>query len=395
MSHAARQNRIRARIRNYIIISVAGIMLFVLLGAAMFLIRIEDTVFCGGVIVPDHTFEIVGHIDAHVTKFNNRMGDDVKKGDIIAELDSRSYQADAVVLDSAIRELEAELEVQKAQLEILKKEPLPKDLWFSATNVQECRKKAGITRDRLERSRKLQLASAISKNEFEKIELEAIQRDAELARAEENFRRVASGLGAGYIEKAKRDIELVSAKIKGKKAELKFLQDRIAECRITAPAAGRIVELQCKDTWYVARGKVAAVIASGTRVRAIARISASVIRKVKPGQSVRVTSDVYNKYQYGDFNGVVKWIGDVPLRTTTESSEILYPAEVELDPEGYVLKYGSRVELSIVTGKQPAIYALLNMSDEDFSEIRRKRAAHRKSSGKNTTQNPPPRPDQH
>ena len=395
MSHASRQNRIRARIRNYILISVIALLLIVLLGVAMFLIRIEDTVFCGGIIVPDHTFEIVGHIDAHVTKFNNRMGDDVKKGDIIAELDSRSYQADAVVLESAIRELEAELEVQKAQLEILKKEPLPKDLWFSATNVQECKKKAEITRDRLERSRKLQLASAISKIEFEKIELEAIQREAELARAEENFRRVASGLGAGYIEKAKRDIELVSAKIKGKKAELKFLQDRIAECRITAPATGRIVELQCKDTWYVARGKVAAVIASGTRVRAIARISANMIRKVKPGQSVRVTSDVYNKYQYGDFNGVVKWIGDVPLRTTTESSEILYPAEVELDPEGYVLKYGSRVELSIITGKQPAIYALLNMSDEDFSEIRRKRAAHRKSSGKKDPKIQPPRPDSH
>ena len=155
------------------------------------------------------------------------------------------------------------------------------------------------------------------------------------------------------------------------------------------------MELQCKDTWYVARGKVAAVIASGTRVRAIARISANMIRKVKPGQSVRVTSDVYNKYQYGDFNGVVKWIGDVPLRTTTESSEILYPAEVELDPEGYVLKYGSRVELSIITGKQPAIYALLNMSDEDFSEIRRKRAAHRKSSGKKDPKIQPPRPDSH
>ncbi len=379
MSLASRRNRIRARIRNYILITVIGVLLFVAIGVSLFLVKIEDTVFCPGVIVPDHTFEIVGHIDAHITKFNNRMGDDVKKGNIIAELDSRSYQADAVALESAIRELEAECEVQKAQLEILKKEPLPKDLWFSKTNVLESKKKAQIIRDRLERSRKLQLVSAISRLEFEKIELESIQRDAELARAEENFRRVESGLGAKYIEKARRDIELVKAKIQGKKAELKYIQDRIAECKIVAPASGRIVELQSKDTWYVARGKVAAVIASGTRVRAIARISAAMIRKIKPGQTVRVTSDVYNKYQYGNFKGVVKWIGDVPLRSSEGSREILYPAEVELDPEGYVLKYGSGVELAIITGKQPAIYALLNMSDEDFQEIRRKRAEHRKS----------------
>ena len=346
---------------------------------ALFLFKIEDTIYCDGVVVPEHTYEIVGHIDAHVTKFNHRIGDDVRKGDIIAELDSRTYESDAISLESAIRELEAELEVEKVQLKILQKEPLPKDLWFSKTNVLECRKKAEVTRDRLERSRKLQLVSAISKVEFEKIELEAIQREAELSRAEENLRRVESGLGSYYIEKAMRDMELVAAKIKGKKEELAFIRKRIAECRIAAPASGRIIQLQCKDTWYVARGKVAAAIASGTKVRAIARISSNVVRKVKPGQRVRVTSDVYNKYQYGNFNGVIKWIGDVPLPSESGDPGIRYPAEVELDPEGYVLKYGSGVELAIITGKQPAIYALLNMSDEDFQEIKRKRAEYRKS----------------
>ena len=376
--HASRTAKIRVRLKIYIMLIVGVVLILSVLGISLFMFKIEDTVYCEGVIVPEHTFEIVGHIDAHVKKFNNRIGDDVKKGDILAELDSRSYESDAIALESSIRELEAELEVQKVQLEILKKEPLPKDLWFSRTNVLERRKLAEVTRDRLERSRKLQMVSAISKVEFERIELEAIQREADLARALENLRRVDSGLGAKYIEKASRDIELVAAKIKGKKKELEFLRRRIAECRIVAPATGRIVRLQCKDTWYVARGKVAAVIAAGSKVRAIARISPAVIRKVKPGQQVRVTSDVYNKYQYGNFNGVVKWIGDIPLNSETGGA-ILYPAEGELDPEGYVLKYGSGVELAIITGKQPAIYALLNMSDEDFQEIRRKRAAHRKN----------------
>ena len=376
--HASRTAKIRVRLKIYIMLIVGVVLILSVLGISLFMFKIEDTVYCEGVIVPEHTFEIVGHIDAHVKKFNNRIGDDVKKGDILAELDSLSYESDAIALESSIRELEAELEVQKVQLEILKKEPLPKDLWFSRTNVLERRKLAEVTRDRLERSRKLQMVSAISKVEFERIELEAIQREADLARALENLRRVDSGLGAKYIEKASRDIELVAAKIKGKKKELEFLRRRIAECRIVAPATGRIVRLQCKDTWYVARGKVAAVIAAGSKVRAIARISPAVIRKVKPGQPVRVTSDVYNKYQYGNFNGVVKWIGDIPLNSETGGA-ILYPAEVELDPEGYVLKYGSGVELAIITGKQPAIYALLNMSDEDFQEIRRKRAAHRKN----------------
>ncbi|MBQ9337822.1 MAG: HlyD family efflux transporter periplasmic adaptor subunit [Lentisphaeria bacterium] len=377
--NAVKQGAVRHRLRLFLLLTLAGISAILVLLVSLFLFKIEDTIYCAGVIVPEHTFEIVGHIEAHIIKFHHRVGDDVKKGEIIAELDSRSYVSDAIALEASIRELEAELEVERAELEILKKEPLPKDLWYSATNLTESKQLADVTRERLERSKKLQLASAISKVEFEKIELEAIQREAALARAVENRRRVESGLGEKYIEKAKRDMELVAAKIKGKKAELEFIRQRIAECRIVSPADGRIVELPCKDTWYVARGKVVAAIASGKRVRAIARIDASVVRKVKPGQQVRVTSDVYNKYQYGNFNGVIKWIGDVPLHSDIGGPMIRYPAEVELDPEGYVLKYGSGVELAIITGRQPAIYALLNMSDEDFQEIRRKREAHRKA----------------
>lgn len=369
---------LRAKIKVFILLTVLGALAILSLVFSLFFFEIEDTIYADGVIIPDKTFEIVGHIDAHIVKFNNRRGDDVKEGDVIAELDSRTYEADAIALESAIRELEAELEVKKAELAILEKEPLPKDLWYSRTNLRECEDKVRMARERLDRSKKLQLVSAISKVEFEKIELEAIQREAELARAEENARRVEGGLGAKYLEKAKRDLALVAAKIEGKKAELAFVQSRIRECKIVAPATGRLVDLQCKDTWYVARGKVAAVIASGTRVRAIAKIDARVVRKIKPGQKVRVTSDVYNKYQYGNFSGVVKWIGDVPLTGTASETITRYPAEVELDPEGYVLKYGSGVELAIITGKQPAIYALLNMSDEDFKEIRRRRAAHKK-----------------
>ena len=267
----------------------------------------------------------------------------------------------------------------------LEKEPLPKELWYSKTNLRECQEKVERTRDRLERSKKLQLVSAISKIEFEKAELEAIASEAELARAKENARRVDEGLGQQYIEKAKRDVGLVAAKLEGKKAELAFLQKQIDECKLVAPATGRLVELDCKNTWYVARGKVAAKIASGNRSRAIARVDARVVRKVKPGQRVRVTSDVYNKLQYGNFTGVVKWIGDIPLTGTPNDSVTLYPVEVELDPEGYVLKYGSGVELAIVTGKQPAMFALLNMSDEDFDAGRKREAMRRRYEAEHLT----------
>lgn len=373
-----RNSNLRAKIRVFIILTIVGAVAILAALLSLFLFEIEDTIYADGVIIPEHTFELVGHVDAHVKKFNFRTGDDVKEGEVIAELDSRAYEAAAITADAAVRELAAELEVKKAELRILEKEPLPKELWYSKTNLKECQEKVECARDRLDRSKKLQLVSAISKIEFEKAELEAIASEAELARAKENARRVDEGLGQQYIEKAKRDVGLVAAKLEGKKAELAFLQKQIDECKLVAPATGRLVELDCKNTWYVERGKVAAKIASGNRIRAIARVDARVVRKVKPGQRVRVTSDVYNKLQYGNFTGVVKWIGDIPLQSAQQTATTLYPVEVELDPEGYVLKYGSGVELAIVTGKQPAMFALLNMSDEDFDAGRKREAMRRR-----------------
>ena len=373
-----RNSNLRAKIRVFIILTIVGAVAILAALLSLFLFEIEDTIYADGVIIPEHTFELVGHVDAHVKKFNFRTGDDVKEGEVIAELDSRAYEAAAITADAAVRELAAELEVKKAELRILEKEPLPKELWYSKTNLKECQEQVERARDRLDRSKKLQLVSAISKIEFEKAELEAIASEAELARAKENARRVDEGLGQQYIEKAKRDVGLVAAKLEGKKAELAFLQKQIDECKLVAPATGRLVELDCKNTWYVERGKVAAKIASGNRIRAIARVDARVVRKVKPGQRVRVTSDVYNKLQYGNFTGVVKWIGDIPLQSAQQTATTLYPVEVELDPEGYVLKYGSGVELAIVTGKQPAMFALLNMSDEDFDAGRKREAMRRR-----------------
>lgn len=380
-----RNSNLRAKIRVFIALTIIGAVAILAALISLFLFEIEDTIYADGVIIPEHTFELVGHVDAHVKKFNFRTGDDVREGEVIAELDSRAYEAAAIAADAAVKELAAELEVKKAELAILEKEPLPKELWYSKTNLRECQEKVERTRDRLERSKKLQLVSAISKIEFEKAELEAIASEAELARAKENARRVDEGLGQQYIEKAKRDVGLVAAKLEGKKAELAFLQKQIDECKLVAPATGRLVELDCKNTWYVARGKVAAKIASGNRSRAIARVDARVVRKVKPGQRVRVTSDVYNKLQYGNFTGVVKWIGDIPLTGTPNDSVTRYPVEVELDPEGYVLKYGSGVELAIVTGKQPAMFALLNMSDEDFDAGKKREAMRRRYEAEHLT----------
>ena len=188
--HKAGASGIRSKMKLMLILTAIGGSALLIAAIAMVLIEIEDTIFARGSIVPEHTYEIVGHLDAQVTKFNFRTGEDVKVGDVIAELDTRSYEASAIAAEAAIRELTAELNLKKTELAILEKEPLPKDLWYAVMNHKEASERYKRLAARLDRSKKLQLVSAISLMEFEKVELEAIAGEGELSRMKKNLQIV-------------------------------------------------------------------------------------------------------------------------------------------------------------------------------------------------------------
>lgn len=362
---AKNKTGLRLKLRIFAISGLGAALLLFCGIVSLFLIEIEDVIYAEGKVMPELPLEIVGHVDGRVVKLNFQEGDDVKQGDVIAVVDSIQYEEDYINNNSSLRELEAELEVKKAELAALERNPLPKDLWYAETNLTECKEKAIRTADRLDRYLKLDKLSAISKKDFEAAEIENIEAKAALARAQENYGKVKSGLGEKFIEKAQRDIDLVQAKIDGRKAALDLAAKHIAECKIMAPAAGRILAMPCKYTMYVEKGKLAVKVATGLSLKGLAYVDERVVRKVRPGQDVRISSGVFNRLEFGSFYGKVDRIRDVPeeLKGATSTK---YPVEIIVDPEGRELKLGSSAEFAIVAGHEPVFYALMGISKEDF-----------------------------
>lgn len=384
------------------IFAFVGLFLTVLIVCgviSLFLFEIEDVIYADGKIEPELPIDIVSHVDGRIAKLNFQEGDDVKQGDVIAMVDSLQYEEEYISTSSALRELTAELEIKKVELATLERNPLPKELWYAETNLEECKAKAIRTSDRLERYTKLHQISAISRREFETAEIENIQAQADLARAHENLKKVKSGLGEKYIEKAQRDIDLVKAKVEGRKAALDLAAKHIAECKIIAPAAGRIVNMPCKYTMYVEKGKLAVKLATGTTLKGIAYVDEGVVRKVRPGQKVRISSGIFNRLEFGSFYGRVDRIRDVPEELKGSSYGTKYPVEIIVDADGNNIKLGSSAEFSIVLGLEPVVYALVGMSREDFKNTRmnlmRKAMEYEaKEKASRASAVPPPQPTQ-
>ena len=220
---------LRGKLRT---LSIVGLVLGMLVTGAvlsLFFLEIEDVVYAQGKLTSEITYDIIGHLDSRVTQLNFEEGDDVESGDVIALLDTTEFDEERIRLEAEIREYEAELEVKIAECEALKVNPLPKELWYAESNLKESTEKSKRTEARMRRSLQLASNNAISKREFEEAEIEHIKVQGEVDRARESLRLVQSGIGERNVEKAERDIDLVRAKIEGRKAELEFLKRQLAE----------------------------------------------------------------------------------------------------------------------------------------------------------------------
>ena len=358
------QGGLRGKLRLLTIIGFSLVLLVIGGIVSLFLIEIEDVIYAKGKIASEITYDVISHLDGRVIHLYFDEGDDVKKGDVIAQVDALEYEEERVRIESEIREYEAELEVKRAELEALRTNPLPKELWYAETNLRESTDKAQRTQARLNRSLKLSSNNAISKREFEDAEIENIKAQGELARARENLEMVRSGVGERNIEKAERDIDLVEVKIASRRAALKLVERRISDCRIVAPSDGRLVTLPCKYSTYVQRGELAARMSAGTTLKGIAYVDETVVRKVRIGQNVRISSGVFNRLEYGSFYGSVDRVYDTPIQDS-DTNATRYPVEVTIDSQGRPLKLGSSADFAIVTGREPVIYTILNMTTEE------------------------------
>ncbi len=331
---------------------------------SLFVIEIEDVIYAKGKIASELAYDLISPIDARVVKLNFDEGADVKKGDVIAVLDSVNFEEDELRIESEILELLAEIEVKKSEIAALRANPLPKELWYAETNVKESADRAARTEARLERSQRLAHTNAISKRELEDAEIENIRTQADYARARENLQMVKSGLGEHNIAKAERELDLIHAKIEGRRAALKLIRRRIEECKLIAPADGRIVVLPCKYTMYAEKGQIAAKFSSGNTIKGMAYVNESSVRKIRRGQVVRISSGVFNRLEYGSFSGVVDRVYDTPLEQPGNGETTKYPVEITIDSQGRPLKLGSSASFDIVAGREPVIIAILGLSKD-------------------------------
>lgn len=254
-----------------------------------------ETVTAQGKLEPREYVDVGAQVSGRLEVLHVQIGDEVKKGDLIGEIDPRIYEAQVQASEARLKTLRAQLAEQEAQMR------------FSSLVY--------------ERNKKLMASDAVSRES-----LEESQREYDVAKAK--------------AQSLRAQIEEANSSLNESKTNLGFT-------RIYAPMSGTVVVETTKQGMTVNANQTAPVIVQLADLDVMtvrAQIAEADVMRVKEGMEVTFTT-------LGDMEH--KWRGTV--RQILPSPElvndvVLYNALVDVDNKERLLMSGMSTQMFFHVG---------------------------------------------
>jgi len=293
-------------------------------------------------ILPQHNTDVRAQVDGIISQVYKNEGDTVAKGDLIASLADRDYDAELRKVDADIAEKAArlallqagprreELEVARAETGAATRRREHGDTMFeSATrfraaelskirsSVEKAEQRLVFAQNDLDRATKLFAATLVPRKSIDDAEQEVMLRRKELAEARAAADMVLSDdivdarkerdLAAQEFERTQGKLKMLLAgsrpeEITAMKAELtrlqgqrEYLLQQLQLVHIASPAAGVVATPQLKEKLgqHVSRGDLIAKVYEQKVVTAEIMVSEQEIGDVHAGQTVVLKTRAY------------------------------------------------------------------------------------------------------
>jgi HlyD family secretion protein len=263
-------------------------------------------------------------------------GDEVSKGQLVARIDSSLYQARLAEVRAALREAEAMLALS---LEGFRKEEI-----LAALNVVgEMEASLENAEANLRRSEDLFSQGVVSKFDLDEARRAAEVSRARLKSAEENYRKLASGLRT-------EDIDAARARVERSRAAVEQARLDVQRTEIRSPGKGVVTQAIREPGEYVIVGTPVLSIADLTNMFCWVYLSERELGWVRLGDAVSARIDAYRDQR---FPGKVAFISREAeftprnVQTREERVNLVFAVKISLaNPDG-ILKVGLPVDVEL------------------------------------------------
>ena len=292
---------------------------------------ITQVISASGIVQPIQKVEISTQVTGPILELKVDYNSIVKKGDVIAKIDSATYQAAYDATTARLNSAKAAVETAKAQL-------LKANATLSANES-----KLKYARRELERIIKLHDKKMLSDAEYDNKASECEQLEAQI---ESNKAAVAY---------AKAAIGQSEASVLQQEASRQQALANLNDCTITSPINGIILSRNVNEGQTVvsqmADSTLFTIATDLSRIQVEAAISEANIGQIAKGQKVIFTVDAFPI----NFIGVVQ---DIRLDAKTESNVVTYPVIIEVDNHEGKLYPGMTANLSIIVAEKTDVLSI-------------------------------------
>jgi membrane fusion protein (multidrug efflux system) len=231
-------------------------------------------------------------------------GEQLKKGQLIAQLREEDYQAKVDVAAGVVQSINASLNEAMAD-ELLVKEKTEKDvqraeavLFASRARLKEAEANLQLATLDFKRIGKLYKSKTVSASEMDKVQAAYELAKARQATAEEEINENQAKLhvarvNTGEATLKKRQVESLKGKLKEAEAELEAARLKLAHTTVTSPIDGVVARKISHIGEVVAAGQPMAVIVDLNHVWVEANLEETQVEHVRLGQSVDLNVDAY------------------------------------------------------------------------------------------------------
>lgn len=293
---------------------------------------ISDYAIMTGTIEAEQTVSIIPTLPAIVQKINVEVGDQVKIGDLLFQLETENVQnqvtqASAGLQQANIGVKNAEVSAQQAQAAY--------DM--AKANYDMNYDKYLFSRENLAKYEELYKEGIISESEFKQMKLQASESTLELLKKQLEQAELTKNQALMGIDNA-------NAMVTQAQAGYSTVSNTLEDTTFTAPINGFVSTINVVENMFASSAQPAMVIHAIDRVLINVNVTETIVNKLIKGQEVMV--DI-NSLGDKPFKGILKTVSPA-----ADAMSQLYAVTIEVNNENHEIKPGMFANVKLRTDER-------------------------------------------
>ncbi len=285
-------------------------------------------------------------------------GQEVKKGQILARLDSFDIRKQVAQIDGEITQTQAELAMAEATSRKVAAAPVPSEFLFSEVEMNRQKEIQTLQQDYLHKLSELQKTGAASGVEMLNVRLQLIAADSLVKRNQQAYELFKGDFGAAAQSEALQRENMIRARLTALQSKRELAEMEFKRLEIVSPESGVLLATARRFPGEkIEAGSALFKVTDATRPELRLYATEDRINMIQPGQLVRFRSnnnpDRLAPLATGKVTEVARDRDMGPGGISSDQSTATYRVKVAIEKEPYPLAVGATVEAEIVIERRP------------------------------------------